>query len=110
MGDVEVGKQRVLLEQIADPALLRWEKDAAVAVEPRLIARADIAAPGPLEAGQTSQRCRLPGPRWAEQHGQRGRAGRAAHIRPDQWSGRKLLFEFRDQLDRQIAAPFSGRR
>src|SRR5258707_3118591 len=28
MDDVEVGEQRVVLEQIADPTLLRWQKDA----------------------------------------------------------------------------------
>src|SRR5713226_3363699 len=105
-----MGKQRVLLEQIADPALLRRQKDTAVAVEPHLIAQADMAALGPFEAGQTSQRCRLAGPGWAEQHGHRGGAGRAPQIRPDQWSGRKLLFEFSDQLDRQIAASFFGGR
>ncbi len=100
----------MVLEQIADAALLRWQKDAAVTVEPHLIAQADMAALRPLKAGQTSQRCRLPGSGWAEQHGQRGGAGRAAQVRPDQWSSRKLLFEFCDQFDRQIAPPFSGRR
>ncbi len=60
-------KQRVLLEDEADRALLRRQIDAGVRVEPRVIAERDPPAVGTAQAGDRSQDGRLAGPRGADE-------------------------------------------
>ena len=56
---VEVGEQRVLLEQVAHLAALRWHVDACPRVEPGAIAERHDADPGPQQPGDDPQHRRL---------------------------------------------------
>ena len=62
-----MGEERVALEDIPEPPLLRRHVDAALAVEEHGAVDDDAALVGTHEAGQALQRERLPGARGAEQ-------------------------------------------
>src|SRR5215831_8077152 len=66
LGYTQMRKEGVILEQVADPAMLRREKNTARGVEPDFVAETDDAALRPVQAGQASQRRRLSGTRWTE--------------------------------------------
>ena len=94
--NVQVGKEGVLLEEIADAALLRSQEDVAFPIKPRFFTEADTTELGPLESGQTSQCGRLAGAGWPKQHRQRGGVGGTAQANPDRRPGREPFFKLCD--------------
>src|SRR3989441_10521536 len=58
-GDRQMGKEGIVLEQVADPARLRRRHDAHVRVQPRLARKPDAPALGPLQSGEAAQDRRL---------------------------------------------------
>src|SRR5947209_9567652 len=59
LGDTQMREERVILEEIADSAALRRERNPTRRVEPDFVAEPDHAAIWPLQSGQASQRRRF---------------------------------------------------
>ena len=78
---VEVGEERVLLEEVSHPATLGRHVDASLGVEPGPIAERDDAGPRPQQPGDHPQHRRLPGSRRADE-------GRRGAVRDGQLDGR----------------------
>jgi hypothetical protein len=74
----EMGEERVVLEDVADRALLRWPADAALRVEPDLVAEDDPACVGPRQPGDEAQYRRLPRARRPDE-----RDGLGADLQPE---------------------------
>ena len=79
----EMGEQSVVLREVADKTTLWREVDAALGVEPRIVAERDVPGAGVLEAGDRSQD-----------------AGLARPGRPDQGDGLRAEGQFRAKLER----------
>ncbi len=66
-GNRQMGKEGIVLEQVADPARLRRRHDARVRVHPHLARKADAPTLGPLKSGKAAQDRRLACSRRPEQ-------------------------------------------
>ena len=54
LGYTQMGEEGVILEQVADPATLRREKNTTHGVEPDFVIETDGAAVRPVQAGEAS--------------------------------------------------------
>src|SRR5712692_370180 len=80
-----MGKEGIVLEQVADPARLRRRHDARVRVHPRLARKADAPALGSLQSGEAAQDRRLACSRRSKQDGDMRTADRKPEYRTDRW-------------------------
>src|SRR6266571_3075512 len=93
LGYTQMGEEGVILEQVADPATLRREKNTTRGVAPDFVAETDGAALRFLQPRQASQRRRLSRARRTEEDGQRKGVGGVAQLYLDHGSAGKVHFE-----------------
>src|SRR2546421_12690522 len=78
-----MGKQRIVLEEVADPPLLRRHHDTLVGVKPESTGKTDAACPRPVQPGQAPQDGSLSRSRRAEENGDVRPIRRHMERRPD---------------------------